>query len=70
MATLEDHYYIRHGKYWMLQWGRPIFLSVGVHLDYRFRYIDFHLGAAILTIGNISQEYEEYQAWWSSRWQQ
>jgi hypothetical protein len=58
---------IRHGKFWMIQWGRPIFFSLGVHIDPRVPYIDFHLIAMILTIGNLDKTYKDYKAWWSSR---
>lgn len=59
--------HIKHGKYWMVQWGVPVLFSVGVHVDNRFKYIDFHLLFAVITLG--SMEYDHYQAWWSARFQ-
>jgi hypothetical protein len=51
----------------MLQWGRPIFFSLGIHVDPRIGYVDLHLVACILTLGNCEATYREYRAWWSSR---
>lgn len=59
--------HIRHGRWWMFQWGTDILFSIGLHLDRRLRYMDIHLLSIILTLGNIETEYEYYQAWWSSR---
>jgi len=58
---------IKHGKYWMVQWGKPIFFSLGIHIDRALKYIDFHLIFIILTFGKPDWDYKEYQAWWSSR---
>jgi hypothetical protein len=56
-----------HGKWWMIQWGRPIFFSFGIHVDSHLKYVDFHLIAMIITLGNMEETYREYKAWWSSR---
>jgi len=53
-------------KYIMVQWGWPIFFSLGIHIDPRARYIDLHIIFFILTIGN-PKVYEQYLSWWSSR---
>ena len=58
---------IKHGKYWMVQWGWPVFLSIGIHVDFRVPYIDLHLIAMIITIGNCEKTYKDYRTWWSSR---
>lgn len=58
---------IKHSKYWMIQWGRPIFFSLGVHIDPRIPYIDIHLIFIIITIGNCEKQYQDYKAWWASR---
>jgi len=63
-------WHIKAGKYWLFQWGWPVGFSLGIHVDYRLSYIDLHLGWVLLTLGNMQVEYKEYQAWWSSRWQQ
>lgn len=60
-------WHVKHGKYYMLQWGMPIAYSLGIHIDHKFKYIDFHLLFIIITLGNMKHEYEYYQAWWSSR---
>ena len=59
----------------MVQWGEPIFFSLGIHTafrhplswDFRIKYIDIHLVCLIITIGNQGETYEEYKAWWASR---
>lgn len=50
----------------MVQWGKSVKYSVGIHVDHQFQYVDFHLLFFIVTIGN-PDAYEDYQAWWSSR---
>lgn len=62
-----SRYWIRHGRFWMVQYSRRIFFSLGIHLDFELRYIDLHLGCLILTLGDMEREYDQYQAWWSSR---
>lgn len=54
----------------MIQWGRPIFFSFGIHIDYRLRYVDIHLFFLIITIGKTNPgdwSFEEYRVWWASR---
>lgn len=63
------HIKIPH-KALMIQWGRPIFFSLGIHIDSRLRYVDLHLVFIIITIGVQKPEdwgYEEYRVWWASR---
>jgi hypothetical protein len=57
---------LKKGKYWMLQWGEPIFFSLGIHIDPRKKYIDFHIIYFIFTIGD-PKAYIEYESWWSAR---
>lgn len=57
-----------HGRYWMIQWGFPIFFSLGIHLDRNFRYLDLHFIFVILTIGRLNKnDFKEAGAWWSAR---
>jgi len=58
---------IKHGKWWMLQWGKPIFFSLGIHIDPRIWYVDLHLIACIITFGHCEKAYTDYKAWWASR---
>jgi len=60
-------WHISNGKYWMVQWGKPIFFSLGIHIDRRLKYMDLHLIFLIITIGNPDWGFEDYRAWWSSR---
>jgi hypothetical protein len=60
-------WHIKTGRYWMVQWGKPIFFSLGIHIDYNLKYVDLHLIFIIITFGNPDWPYKEYKAWWSSR---
>ncbi len=60
-------WHIKNKGWLMIQWGWPIFFSLGIHIDRSLKYIDFHLVFIIITIGNPDWPYEEYRAWWSSR---
>lgn len=60
-------WHIHNGKRWMVQWGWPIFFSLGIHIDRQLKYMDLHLGFIIITFGNPDWPYEDYRAWWSSR---
>lgn len=66
---MQWHIYNR--KRIMIQWGRPIFFSLGIHIDSRLRYVDLHLIFIIITIGNAGKSgdwsYDEYRVWWASR---
>jgi len=62
-----DRYLVWHGRYWMFQFSPRIFLSFGVHIDFELKYVDFHLGAVILTFGDMERQYTEYRSWASSR---
>jgi hypothetical protein len=54
----------------MVQWGWPIFLSLGLHFDFRAPYLDLHLGAVIVTLGRIRKQADDYQAWWCAHLKQ
>lgn len=60
-------WHVQTGRYWMLQWGWSILFSVGLHIDWRLRYVDLHLGCVIVTLGRPEWGYEECRAWWSAR---
>ena len=60
-------WHTRHGRWWMVQWGRPIWFSLGIHIDCHLRYVDVHLGFLILTLGSPDYSFEEYHTWWSAR---
>ena len=64
-------WHIKHNKYCMIQWGKPIFFSLGIHVDNQLKYIDIHLIFIIITLGDPNWTYDEYSnahhAWWSSR---
>lgn len=51
----------------MIQWGKPAFLSFGIHIDYYVRYVDFHLIFVIVTIGKPECGFEDFHTWCSSR---
>lgn len=63
-------WHIKNRKWWMVQWGRPIFFSLGIHIDSHLKYVDFHLIFAIITIGKQNPDdwaYDDYRTWWASR---
>lgn len=55
----------------MIQWGKPIFFSLGIHIDCFLRYVDFHLIFLIITIGKTDYDFDTYEinlrSWWASR---
>jgi len=58
---------MRKGRHWMVQWGWPIFFSLGLHVDPRIWYVDLHVIATILTFGNLDAVDYDFKAWNSSR---
>jgi hypothetical protein len=45
-------WHIRHGRWWALQWCRNGWFGLGIHVDWRRRYVDFHFAHCILSLGD------------------
>jgi hypothetical protein len=55
----------RYGRWWAFQWSWNGWLGLGIHIDWRRRYVDFHFAHCILSLGDnpINLPYEERQAY-------